>query len=103
MDYAQKAMTALRTLPADAGIVLWQFPQEDFEAWRAMPDTPALDSYEKYLSVLAAMQGDIERRGKQARRVVIPVAAVIAELDRLGLENNSQNRSNIIKGLGAKQ
>jgi uncharacterized protein YlaN (UPF0358 family) len=103
-SYAQKAVETIRELPqAGEGILLWEFPAVDFSAWRAMPDTPALKSYGEYLAVVAAVQADVEQKGKIVVRVKLPVADVIAELTRQGLENNNQNRAKVLGLLASKQ
>ena len=62
-SYAQKAVEAVRGIPHDAGrVFLWEFPESDFAAYLAMPDTPRLESHGQYLAVIAAMQADLERR-----------------------------------------
>ncbi len=104
MNYAQKAITVIRTLPGDAKTVkLWQFPEEDFDAWRAMPETPKLESYGEYLAVLSAIQADIEGRGMIVTRMDIPVAMMIDELTHHGWPNDTQHRAKVLGLLGACQ
>lgn len=102
MSYAQKAIDTIRELPQEAdGILLWEFPEEDFAAYLAMPDTPPLESHGHYLAVLAAIQADVERTGRLVRRVRVPVATVVAELARHGWPNDTQHRAKAIGELGA--
>ena len=67
-SYAQKAIEAVRGIPHDAKqaakVCLWEFPESDLAAYQAMPDTPRLKSYGDYLAVLAAMQADLEGKGR---------------------------------------
>ncbi len=89
-------------MPQDASCAyLWQFPESGFDQWRAMPDTPALESYGDYLAVIAALQADIERKGTEVRRVRMSVIAMIAELENRGFPNDVQHRTRIIGLLGA--
>jgi len=102
MDYAQKAIGTRRELPQEAnGIFLWEFPEEDFAAYLAMPDTPPLESYGHYLAVLATIQADVEKTGRLVRRVRVPVATVVAELARHGWPNDTQHRAMVIGELDA--
>ncbi len=103
MDYIQKAINTIRELPSAAdGILLWEFPEQDLDAYRTMPDTRAFKTYGEYLAAMAALQADIERRGKIVLRVKLPVADVVAELARLGLTNNNQNRAQVVTLLAQK-
>ena len=105
-SYAQKAIEAVRGIPHDAKqaakVCLWEFPPEDFEAHQAMPDTPRLKSYDDYLAVLAAMQADLEGRGARVVRVKMPVATMLAELEKHGWPNDTKHRSGVTGELGAK-
>jgi len=103
-NYAQKAVNAIRGLPDQAdGVVLWEVPVADFTAWRAMPDTPTLQSHGDYLAALAAIQADVERAGKNVRRVRLPVADVIAALEKNNWPNDTKHRAKVIGLLGAAQ
>ena len=102
MSYAQKAIDTIRELPQEAdGILLWEFPEEDFAAYLAMPDTPPLESHGHYLAVLAAIQADVEETGRLVRRVRVPVATVVAELTRHRWPNDTQHRAMVIGELDA--
>ena len=103
-DYTQKAINAIRDIPPDARrVYLWEFPESDFAAYQAMPDTPQLKSYGDYLAVLAAMQADLERRDSRVIRVRFPVATMLAELERHGWPNDVPHRTRVTGEQGAKQ
>ena len=77
MDYTRKAIKTIRELPQGAnGVLLWEFPAEDFDAWRAMPNTPAMNSYGDYLALVAAIQADVERSGRRVVRLRASVATI---------------------------
>jgi len=100
MNYAE-AIDTIRELPERAdGILLWEFPEEDFAAYLAMPDTPPLESHGHYLAALAAIQADVERTGRLVRRVRVPVATMIAELKRRNWPNDTQYRARLLGELG---
>ena len=101
MSYAKKAIDKVRELPQDAGVFMWEVPPEDFDAYLAMPDTPAPESHGHYLALVAAIQADVERTGKRVMRVRIPVSTVIAELDRHNWPNDTKHRAKVIGELGA--
>ncbi len=46
--------------PADA-VVLWEFPEQDFPAWRQLIGETRLTTYAEYLTLLASVQADQER------------------------------------------
>jgi len=103
MSYAQKAINEIRSLPQDAmRVYLWEFPEEDFAAYLAMPDTPRLESHGDYLAVVAAIQADLEGRGTQVRRGRMPVATMIAELEKHNWPNGVQHRTKVIGLLGTQ-
>lgn len=103
MSYAQKAINTIRTLPNEAdGILLWEIPEEDFAAYKAMPDVPPMESHGDYLAALAAIQADVERTGRIAHRVRFPVATVIAELEKRDWPNNCQHRARVLGLLAAQ-
>ena len=101
-SYAQKAIEAVRDIPHDAELAcLWEFPEGDFAAHQTMPDTPRLKSYGDYLAVLAAIQADVERRGIRVVRVKIPVATMLAELEKHNWPNDLPHRARVTTQLGA--
>lgn len=103
-NYAQKAIDAIRDVPHDARrVYLWEFPECDFEAYQAMPDTPQLKSCGDYLAVLAAMQSDLERRGTRVVRVHFPVTTMLAELEKHEWPNDVPHRTRVTGELGARQ
>lgn len=99
MSYAKQAIDTIRER-AD-GILLWEFPEEDFAAYLAMPDTPPLESYGHYLAAIAAIQANVERTGRLVRRVRTSVATMIAELKRRNWPNDTQHRAMVIGELAA--
>lgn len=102
MDYAHKTIDTRCNRPQEANrILLWEFPEEDFAAYLAMPDTPPLESYSHYLATLAAIQAEVEKTGRLVRRLRAPVAAVVAELARHHWPNDTQHRVKIIEDFDA--
>ena len=103
-SYVQKAIDAIGDISQDARrVYLWEFPPEDVEAYRAMPDTPRLESHGQYRTVLVAMQADLERRGTRVVRVHFPVATMLAELEKRNWPNDTKHRAEVTGELGAKQ
>ncbi len=104
-SYAQKVIEAVRGIPHDAKqaakACLWEFPESDFAAYQAMPDVPRLKSYGDYLAVIAAMQADLERQGTCVVRVQIPVATMLAELEKHHWPNDTEHRAGVTGELGA--
>jgi hypothetical protein len=100
MNYTQKSIEKLRDLPQQACALLWVFPEEDFLAYEAIPDTPAINFYGDYLALIAALQADVEQTGKVVRQVQIPVASMIAELKKYGWPNDPKHRTKVIGLLG---
>lgn len=96
---------AVRGIPHDAKqaakACLWEFPESDFAAYQAMPDVPRLESYGQYLAVIAAMQADLERQGAHVARVQIPVATMLAELEKHNWPNDTEHRAGVTGELGA--
>ena len=102
-SYAQKAVEAVRGIPNNARrVYLWEFPEADLAAHQALPDTPRMKTYGDYLAVLAAMQADLEGRGARVVRVKMPVATMLAELEKHGWPNDTKHRSGVTGELGAK-
>lgn len=82
-------------------IYLWDFPPEDFEAWRALVGDPEVDSHSAYLTLLAAIQADQERQGHPVRRVRFSVAEMRLWLVTEGLENTPDNRALVVAKAGS--
>ena len=101
--YAQKAVEAVRDIPHDGKTAcLWEFPEEDFAAHQAMPDTPQLESYGDYLAVLAALQADMERRGVQVIRARFSVTTMLSELKRHNWPNDLPHRARVTTEQGVR-
>ena len=99
MSYTKKAID---TIPQDAArVYLWEFPEEDFAAYLAMPDTPRLESHDHYLAAIAAIQADVEQRGTRVVRLRVPVATMLAELENRNWPNDAQHRAMVIGELWA--
>ena len=104
-SYAQKAIEAVRGIRPDPReaekACLWEFPESDFAAYQAMPDVPRLKSHGDYLAVIAAMQADLEGKGVRVVRVKMPVATMLAELEKHNWPNDTAHRSGVTGELGA--
>lgn len=75
-------------------IALWEFPADDHAAWQELTgDTMSLHHYRE---VLAAVQADQERQGREVVRVQMTVAEMQTALIERGLENTTANRAVII-------
>ena len=61
---------------------LWVFPESDFPAWQAIGDNFRCQSYAEFLALTAGQQAAIEREGKSAVRVTIPVSRMREAIDR---------------------
>lgn len=81
-------------------ITLWEFPAADFDAWCALVGSPQVASHAEYMTLLAAVQADLERMGQAVIRVKMTVAEMQSALSERGLENTPDNRAAItaIKG-----
>jgi hypothetical protein len=77
-------------------IALWEFPADDFAAWRDLVGSPQVASHAEYMAMLAAVQADQERQGRAVRRVRMTVAAMRVALAEAGLENTPNHRAAII-------
>ncbi len=83
---------------------LWQFPEEDFDAWWALVlddggDAPECKTYVEYKTLMAAIQADIERRGDAVFRVKMTVREMQTELRgtfETGLKNTGPNRAKVV-------
>ncbi len=103
-SYTQKALEDSRAIPNDARRVwLWEFPESDFAAHQAMPETPRLATYGDYLGALAALQADLERRDMIVVRVKFSVSAMLAELEKHGWPNDVQHRAKVTGEFGNMQ
>ena len=80
-------------------LVLWQFPEADFPSWRELVGTPEVADFAGYMTLLAAVQADQERQGREVVRVKLTVAAMRAALAEHDLENTADNRAAIIARL----
>lgn len=76
-------------------IALWEFPATDFDAWCQLVGTPEVASHADYMALLAAVQADLERQGREVHRVQMTVAEMRAELAARGLPNTPDNRAAI--------
>lgn len=74
-------------------IHLWQFPEADFAAWCELVGSPQVADYAGYLTMLAAIQADQERQGRDVVRAKFTVAEMRTELAARGLENAPDNRA----------
>lgn len=78
-------------------INLWQFPECDYTAWcELVGGTSQVASHAEDMAMLAVVQADQERQGRQVVRVEISVAEMIAELDRRGWKNSPAMRAAVI-------
>ena len=76
-------------------LALWQFPESDFAEWCELVGTPNVTDFAGYLTLLAAVQADQERQGRDVVRVKLTVAAMLAMLAEHDLENTADNRAAI--------
>lgn len=53
---------------------LWAFPDCDFSAWCELCGSPQVGSFVEYMTLLAAVQADLERTGLEVFRVKMTVA-----------------------------
>lgn len=77
-------------------LALWHFSEDDFAAWCELVGTPQVADFAAYLTLLAAVQADQERQGREVVRVKLTVAAMQAALAAHDLENTADNRAAII-------
>ncbi len=73
-------------------LAIWQFPEEDFAAWKKLTGDRAAN-YRAYMDVLAAVQADQERQGRTVVRKRFSVAEMRRRLTETGLENTTDNRA----------
>jgi hypothetical protein len=76
-------------------ITLWEFPDADFADWLALVGKAEVASHADYMALLAAVQADLERQGREVVRVKMTVAEMRAGLAERGLENTPDNRAAI--------
>ena len=81
-------------------ICLWEFPESDFGAWCELVETPEVDEYGDYITLLAAVQADQERQGRNVVRVRMTVAEMIDALANQRMKNTPDNRAAIVALLG---
>ena len=84
-------------------LALWRFPESDFAAWCELVGTPDVTDFAGYLTLLAAVQADQERQGREVVRVKLTVAEMRAALAEHDLENTADNRAAITASLGTWQ
>lgn len=75
---------------------LWLFPEIDFQAWRELVGSPQVNSYAEYLTLLAAIQADLERSGIKVVRVKLSVAQMRAEIETRNWPNTPDHRAAIL-------
>lgn len=97
--YAKRVQQAVRkssaVRPADA-IVLWEFPEPDFQEWQELVGETPLSSYADYLALLASVQADQERMGRQVVRVHFSVQRMRDELAPRGWPNTPEYRAAVV-------
>lgn len=76
-------------------LALWQFPESDLESWCELVGTPEVNDFAEYITLLAAVQADQERQGREVVRVKFTVAEMRSSLAERGLENIAGNRATI--------
>ena len=77
-------------------IGLWEFPPSDFAAWSALVGSSKVTSHDEYVTMLAAVQADLERMGTTVVRVRMSVAEMQSALAARGLENTPGNRTAVL-------
>lgn len=83
---------------ADTTVNLWRFPPEDFEEWREFVGAPR-SRFGKYEHYIAELQGAAEQartRGMQVEFIPLNVSTMKRILEQHGLDNNAENRAQII-------
>lgn len=76
-------------LPAhieDNQVAIWVFPPENFPQWKAAFN-PYYQDHQEFMGRVAALQARLEGKGREVRRVHIPVGEMIGELHRRGLSH----------------
>jgi hypothetical protein len=77
-------------------IGLWEFPPSDFAAWRALVGDLKVTSHDEYVTMLTAVQANLERMGTTVVRVRMSVAEMKSALVARGLENTPGNRTAVL-------
>ncbi len=89
-------------MPAEPIVTLWEFPEEDFSAWIALVGDPGIHDHEEYLSLLAGIEADQQRAGREVRRARFTVAEMVRRLAEAGWPNDPQHRA-AVTGLVAAE
>lgn len=77
-------------------INLWIFPEADFAAWCELVGTPQVGNHAGYMTLLAAVQADVERQGRTVRRVQMTVAEMREALAANNWPNTPDYRAAVI-------
>ncbi|MCI0541142.1 MAG: hypothetical protein L0Z50_38560 [Verrucomicrobiales bacterium] len=80
----------------DFEVNLWIFPPADFADWCKLVGTPQVGNHAGYMTLLAAVQADLERQGLTVRRVKMTVAEMRAALAEHGWPNTPDYRAAVI-------
>lgn len=75
---------------------LWEFPVADFAAWCELTGETKLASHAEYMALLAAVQADQERQGREVRRVRMTVDEMRDKLADKKWDNTPDNRAAVI-------
>lgn len=87
-------------------LALWEFPNQDFPAWRRLVGetrSPTCHDYEHYQRLLAAVEAEAIRTGRRVLRARFGVARMRDELTARGLPNTPPNRAAITGELALAQ
>lgn len=80
---------------------LWMFPREDFPCWRALePENRAIETYDDYLSELAAKQLKLEAAGKLVVRIRMDCKSMRAALAMRRLPSAPATRGFVLQAEG---
>ena len=100
--HRQQTSRAVRDVARETGadvVALWEFPPEDFPAWRCLvgdPDAAGIPAdHAEYLALLGRVEADCQRQGLATRRARFTVAEMCDELARRGWPNTPENRAAI--------
>jgi hypothetical protein len=75
---------------------LWVFPENDFAAWCELVGASLVGSHAGYMTLLAAVQADVERQGLVVRRVMLTVAEMRESLAAHNWPNTPDYRAAVI-------